>query len=40
MLVELLAGTCVLSRAGRHVTRAAAEAGLDELPAGRHRAVI
>ncbi|GAA2396401.1 hypothetical protein [Dactylosporangium salmoneum] len=40
VLVELLVGTCVLSREGRHVTWAAADPGLGELRAGRHRAVV
>jgi hypothetical protein len=36
-LVELLVGTCWLSRAGEHLTWAAAETQVPELAAGRHR---
>ncbi|MGI5244012.1 hypothetical protein [Dactylosporangium sp. CA-139066] len=40
VLVELLVGTCVLSRAGQYVTWAAADAPAGGLPAGRHRATL
>ncbi|WP_433217882.1 hypothetical protein ACQP00_10940 [Dactylosporangium sp. CS-047395] len=40
VLVELVVGTCVLSRAGQYVTWAAADVPAHELPAGRHRAAI
>jgi hypothetical protein len=39
VLVELLVGTCVLSRAGQYVTWAAAEIPASALPGGRHRVV-
>ncbi|WP_432988054.1 hypothetical protein [Dactylosporangium sp. CA-233914] len=40
VLVELLVGTCVLSRAGQYVTWAAAAEPANELPVGRHRAAL
>jgi hypothetical protein len=40
VLVELLVGTCVLSRAGQYVTWAAAEVPAPQLPTGRHRAAL